>query len=129
LIVLDSSAAVDYLARRAPGDWVAEQIFAEPTLHAPHVLDVEVVSALRRLVRTASIAEATAAAALARLLQLDVTRYPHLPLIPRMWELRAVASASDAAFVALAESLDAVLVTTDARLARTHGLRVEILAP
>lgn len=127
--MIDSSAAVDLLARRAPGEWVAEQILLEPSLHAPHVLDVEVVAALRSLVLRGELEAPTAGAALKRLAQLDVSRYPHLPLVGRMWQLRATVTAADAAFVALAELLDAVLLTTDARLARAPGIRATVLVP
>jgi predicted nucleic acid-binding protein len=129
LIVIDSSAVVDLVARRAPSEWVAEQILLEPSLHAPHVLDIEVVAALRNLVLRGELAAPTAGAALESLAQLDVSRYPHLPLVGRMWQLRATVTAADAAFVVLAESLEAVLLTTDARLARAPGIRATVLTP
>jgi predicted nucleic acid-binding protein len=129
LIVIDSSAAVDYLARLDPGDWIGQQILDAPSLHAPHVLDVEVVFALRGLVARRELSDETASEALERLAQLDVSRYPHLPLVGRIWELRTTVTVADAAFVALAEYLDATLLTTDALLARAPGIRATILAP
>jgi predicted nucleic acid-binding protein len=129
VIVLDSSAAVDYLARLAPGDWVAERLLADPDLHAPHVLDVEVVAALRKLVGRGLVSDAGARQALDDLVELDVARYSHVPFLDRIWGLRASISASDAAFVALAEALGARVITTDLRLARAPGLRIDVEAP
>jgi predicted nucleic acid-binding protein len=129
LIVLDSSAAVDFVARLEPGEWVEATIGGELAVHAPHVLDVEVLGALRKLALTGTISDAEAAAAVAAFSSLRVRRYAHTPLVPRMWELRHVVTAADAAFVALAEFLEARLVTTDGQLARAPGLGVEILSP
>jgi predicted nucleic acid-binding protein len=130
LIVLDSSAAVDYLVGTEPlGDWVEACIRADDDLHAPYVVDVEVVGALRRLVLSGELARAVARRALADLEALDLRRYPHLPFVPRMWQLRDNIHAADACFVALAEALDATLVTTDRRLAAAPGSRARILAP
>lgn len=129
MIVLDSSAAVDYLVVRGPGEWVEERLLEAGEAHAPHLLDVEVANALRRLVRVGSVSNARARDALDDLMDLELTRYPHLPFLERMWELRDNLSASDAAFVALAEALGAPLVTTDASLTRVPRLRARILAP
>jgi predicted nucleic acid-binding protein len=104
-------------------------LVADPDLHAPHLLDVEVANALRRRVTTRAIRETRAKQALEDLSDLDLTRYPHLPFIERVWELRANLTAYDAVFVALAEALGATLVTTDSRLARAPGARVEIETP
>jgi predicted nucleic acid-binding protein len=130
LIVLDSSAAVDYLVGTEPlGDWVEARITADDDLHAPHVVDVEVVGALRRLVLAGELARTVARQALADLGALNLRRYPHLPFVPRVWQLRDNVPAADACFVALAEALDATLVTTDRRLAAASGVRARILAP
>lgn len=129
MIVIDSSAVVDFVARRAPSEWLGAQIASVRNLHAPHVLDIEVVSALRRLVARRELSAPTAEDALERLVDLNIVRYAHLPLVVRMWELRSTVSAADAAFVALAEWLDADLLTTDLRLARAPGIRATVLAP
>jgi predicted nucleic acid-binding protein len=129
LIVLDSSAAVDFLLLREHADWVDDTLRAAGEVHAPHVLDVEVVSAVRRLVRLGDVTRRLAASALTDLQLLDVTRYPHLPFVERMWQLRENLSASDAAFVALAEALGAPLVTTDVTLAASPGPRIPIVTP
>lgn len=129
MIVLDSSAAVDYLVGGSDGEWVASQVEAVDEAHAPHVLDVEVVAALRTLVSRGSLSAELAGQAVEDLEQMNVTRYPHVPLLPKMWELRENVSAADASFVALAEALALPLVTTDLRLANAPGLGIEIRTP
>jgi predicted nucleic acid-binding protein len=129
VIVLDSSAAVDYLADTAAAEWVTATLLANPEIHAPHLLDVEVLGSLRRLVLTGRLSVMRASAAVEDLGVLAVKRYPHLPFLERVWELRATVTAADAVFVALAEALDAPLVTTDAHLARAPGLRARVLTP
>jgi predicted nucleic acid-binding protein len=111
------------------GDWVETCIRADDDLHAPHVIDVEVLGALRRLVGKGEVPRIIAQHALSDLEALDLRRYPHLPLLPRMWQLRDNVPAADACFVALAEALGATLVTTDLRLAGAPGLRAAILTP
>lgn len=89
---------------------------------APHLIDLEVASALRRLVRTPGVDPDDARRSLAGLAQLPgLVRHEHFPLLPRIWDLRDNFSAYDAAYVALAERLDLPLVTLDARLARAAG--------
>jgi predicted nucleic acid-binding protein len=129
VIVLDSSAAVEYLVGSDLGTWVDAQIATDPDLHAPHLIDVEVVSALRKLVKRQELAESIAAQALDDLADLDVGRYAHHPFLGRIWELRANVTACDAVYVALAESLDAPLLTTDLRLGRAPGTRATMLTP
>ena len=121
-LVVDASAAVDYLLAFGAFERIGER-FAAPgeTLHAPHLLDIEVTHALRRLAARATITTARAEAALEDYAALRVRRHSHLPLLPRMWELRANVSAFDAAYVVLAEALDAPLITADAALARAPG--------
>lgn len=129
MIVLDSSAAVEYLLGSTTGEWVEARLVADPDLHVPHVLDLEVLNTLRRLVRIRAVTHTRAEQALADLADLDVTRYPHLPFIERMWELRLNLPAYDAVFAALAEALGATLVTTDQRLAQAPGVRADIVTP
>jgi predicted nucleic acid-binding protein len=129
VIVLDSSAAVDFLSGRADRDWVEAQIEDDPDVHSPHLLDVEVTNALRGMVRRGELRATEARGAIDDLYDLDVVRYPHVDLLDRIWELRANVTAYDAAYLALAELLDATLVTTDARLARVHGHRARVVAP
>ena len=99
-------------------------------LAAPELVDLEVVSAVRRLHGAGALDARRARLALTDLIELPMERAPHLPLLTRCWELRDNLSVYDAAYVALAESLDATLVTADARLARAPGprCRVELLS-
>jgi predicted nucleic acid-binding protein len=127
--VADTSAVVDYLIGTDLGVWVSERLESEPQVHAPHLLDVEVVGVLRRLVRARDVTRRRAEQALGDLIDLRIARYAHVPLLPRMWDLRDNVPARDAAFVALAELLDAELVTTDRRLAAAPGVRAKVVTP
>jgi predicted nucleic acid-binding protein len=129
VIVLDSSAAVHYLVGGREGEWVAEELQAAGEAQAPHVLDVEVVAALRTLASHGSVSPDLAREAIDDLEHMNVVRYPHVPLLPLMWALRENLSAADACFVALAEALASPLVTTDLRLARAPGLEIEVRTP
>ncbi len=91
------------------------------TLHAPHLIDVEVLSGLRRLERIGQVTPERVAEALEDLVDLALERYPHQGLIERLWDLRHNVAPADAAYIALAEALDAPIVTADARLARAPG--------
>ncbi len=130
MIVLDASALIELLLGTELGRSIAERI-ASPwlTINAPHLVDVETTQALRRLVRLGDIDVGAAEGALARLHDLDLEGYPHEPLLDRIWRLRDHLSAYDAAYVALAEALDAPLLTCDAKLARTPAAarRVELV--
>lgn len=129
MIVLDASAAIDWLLRTAAGQKIENRIYSRSeSLHAPHLLDLEVAQVLRRLVREAAISAQRADQALQDLLSLRLTRYPHFIFLPHIWQLRNNLSAYDAAYVALADKLGATLVTRDARLASApaRGLNVEL---
>lgn len=130
MIVLDASALLELLLGTEIGREVASRI-ADPTLglHAPHLADVEVAQALRRYVREGELDAASATVALADLRALDLERHAHEPLLDRVWALRENVTAYDAVYVALAEALEAPLVTCDGRLARAPGVtaRVELV--
>jgi predicted nucleic acid-binding protein len=127
VIVLDASATVELLLQTATGIAVAARLQSpDETLHAPHLLDVEVSQVFRRFVLAGSLEEKRASAALLDLGELDVSRYPHDVLLPRVWQLYRNLSAYDAVYVALAEALGAVLLTADARLTKTPGHAVPI---
>lgn len=107
-----------------------ERLFApRETLHAPHLLDVEVAQVLRRYALAGEVEPRRCAEALEDLAAFAITRYPHDFLIPGVWELRGNLSACDAAYVALAEALDAPLLTRDRRLAGApgHAARIALL--
>jgi predicted nucleic acid-binding protein len=127
MIVLDASAAIDWLLQTAAGQRIEQRIYSHhESLHAPHLLDLEVGQVLRRLVRERAVSASRADQAVEDLLDLRITRYPHFVLLPRIWQLRHNLSAYDAAYVALAENLGARLLTRDARLASASGLTVPI---
>lgn len=132
LIVLDASAAIDLLVGIGAHERIRERIVRRgEDLHAPYLLDVEIVSGLRRLERDGRVTRERAAEALEDLRDLAVRRYPHLGLIERVWQLRHNVTTADAVYIALAEALDAPLITADGRLARApaHAARVELIAP
>ena len=128
MIVADASAVLELLLAPEANPGLIQRLGAPgETLHAPHLLDAEVVSALRRYAGRHEVVEERAAAAIADLRALPVERHPHTTLLERAWELRRTITAYDAMYVALAEALDAPLVTRDARLARSHGHRARIV--
>jgi predicted nucleic acid-binding protein len=122
VIVLDASAAVDWLVQTAAASHIESLIFSRnQSLHAPELLDLEVAQVVRRLVREGRLSASRAEQAIQDLLDMRITRYPHLVLLPRIWQLRHNLSAYDAAYIVLAEKLGATLLTRDARLASTPG--------
>jgi predicted nucleic acid-binding protein len=130
LIVVDASALLEVLLRTAAAAEVETRLFGGDTLHAPHLLDLEVAQVLRRYERAGELTARRAGEALADLAAFRIERYPHHLFLPRVWALRQNATAYDACYLALAEALDAPLVTRDRRLAKVpgHGARVEVVA-
>jgi predicted nucleic acid-binding protein len=127
VIVLDASAAIDWLLQTATGQQIESRIYSRgESLHAPHLLDLQVVQVLRRLVRESTVSALRAEQALQDLLDLRLTRYPHFVFLPQIWRLRHNLSAYDAAYVALTERLGATLITRDARLASALGHRPRV---
>ena len=130
MIVLDASAAIAWLLQSPAAIKIEKRLFS-PTqsLHAPHLLDVEVAQVLRRYVREKIISAQRGQEALEDLADMPLSRYPHDFLIPRVWELRATLTAYDAVYVALAELLDAPLLTCDGKIASAsgHSANVEVV--
>jgi len=127
MIVVDASAVLEALLRTSDAEAVDRYLFApEQTLHAPYLLDVEVAQVIRRYAAKGDINGERGAAVLANFADLPLSRYPHDFLLPRVWELRNNLTAYDAVYVALAEALDAPLLTRDRRLAAAAGHRARI---
>jgi len=127
VIVVDASAVLELLLATSAAKLVSERLLVSgETLHAPHLIDLEVAQALRRYSRSAELAADRGVQALSYLAQFPLTRYRHDVFLARIWELRHNLTAYDAAYVALAETLDAPLVTRDQALASAFGHRAKI---
>jgi predicted nucleic acid-binding protein len=130
LIVVDASILGPALLDDAPdGDRVRQRLAGE-RLAAPALIDLEVMSMLKRAARQRRLEEGRARRAVANLIAIPLSRMPHVPLLPRIWELRHNLSSYDAAYVALAEAIGAALLTADRGLAAAAGnhAEVEVLA-
>ncbi len=125
MIVIDASAVLEWLLGLPLAGGVAERFAdADQTLHAPHLLGVEVAQVVRRHVASGEVSPARGAEAIADLADLDVAHHPHEPLLPAMWQFRANLTMYDAAYVALAQTLDCPLVTLDAGMAAASAISV-----
>lgn len=130
MIVVDASVLATALSDDgSDGARLRTRLDAERTLCAPEIIDLEVAMAWRRQLNAGWLDENGAQQALDDLAALNLARTSHLPLMPRIWELRENLTPYDAAYVALAEALDVPLLTADARSTRAPGLRcaVELL--
>jgi len=126
---LDASAAVDWLLQTPAGEQIEKRIYTRnESLHAPHLLDLEVIQVMRRLAREGAVSASRAVEAVRDLLDLRITRYPHYVSLPWIWQHRNNLSAYDAAYVALAKRLSATLITRDGGLASVagHGATIEL---
>lgn len=128
MIVIDASALAELLVGGTPrAAKLADRIApTSEALHAPHLIDLEVASVLRGFEAKRLLSRPLAIRAIAELAALDLSRYAHEPLLPRIWQLRGNLTVYDAAYVALAEILDLPLVTCDRRLAQAPGNRAHI---
>lgn len=126
MIVVDASVLAPALADDgADGDRARLRLRGEQ-LVAPELIDLEVLSTLRRAVRAGRLDERRSGQVLDDLAALPLQRVPHLPLLARVWELRDNLTAYDAAYVALAESLRALLLTADGGIGKASGVRCEV---
>lgn len=125
MLVLDTSALLAVLIEREPDPELVERVSEDGDIHAPHLIDIEVLHGLRGLVRAGKLTPDRAADARTDFAELRVTRYGHEPLADRIWALRDNLTAYDAAFVALSETLDVALITCDGKLAKAPGVNAE----
>ena len=127
MIVLDASALVEVILRTPIGSAIEQRIVASAeTLHAPHLIDIETTHVLRRYVAKGSIDAKRGREAIDDVASLSLRRYGHAGLLPRVWEMRNNLTAYDAVYVALAQVLNAPLLTCDRRLAAAVGHRARI---
>lgn len=126
MIVIDASVLAPALADDgADGDLVRSRLRGQ-RLAAPELVDLEVPSTVRRAARAGRLDQRRSSLALEDLAALPLRRAPHLPLLGRVWELRDNLTGYDAAYVALAEALDALLLTADVAMGRVSGVRCEV---
>lgn len=126
MIVVDASILAPALADdESDGDLVRARLQGEQ-LAAPELIDLEVISTLRRAARAGRLDDRRSSQALTDLAALPLKRVPHLPLLSRIWELRENLTAYDAAYVALAEALGALFLTADGPLTRASGVQCEV---
>ena len=132
MIVADASAVLELLLGSRVGSEIERRFFESgESIHAPHLLDLEIVQVLRRYALAGQLSAHRGGEALADLADLPIVRYPHDLFLSRIWELRHNVTAYDAAYLALAESLPGPLITCDARLAAAPGHRatIELVQP
>jgi predicted nucleic acid-binding protein len=129
MIVLDASAVVELLANGPLADSLGRELSASgESFIAPHLLDIEVVSAFRRLTAGRHVDSHQSEQFLSGLAALPAERYAHAPLLSRIWELRHNFTAYDAAYIALAEATNSILYTCDARLRKGHRAQVVLFS-
>lgn len=127
MIVADASIVANALGDDgADGEIARVELRRDPDLAAPDLVDVETVSVLRRRWLAGDLTARRLRGAITDLNDLDLTRHPTLPFMPRAYELRANVTPYDAAYIGLAEALGCLLLTADGRLARAPGPRCEI---
>lgn len=126
-IVVDASALLGFLLDQPTARRLDQLLAGTTAAHAPHLLDTELIQALRGLVRGGEVTEPRARQALDHAGMLPIEYHPHAPFSSRVWSLRDVASAYDSTYVALAEGLGATLVTADVRLARAVSRLVPVV--
>ena len=126
MIVVDASVVVEAVGGSSRRSFATVRRIGQEAAIAPHLLDLEAASALRSMLRRGEIPEPVARGALGELAALPIMRVAHGPLLERCWELRDNLTIYDAAYVALAETTGATLLTSDRRLAGAPGIRCEV---
>lgn len=128
MIVLDASALIELLLWTKRAERVCQRILdTNESRHAPQLLDIEVAQVIRRYWLAGEIDDSRGIQVMDDLADLPIDRYPHTLLLPRIWQLRGNLTAHDAAYIALAEALDAPLLTCDDRLAAARGHRAQVV--
>lgn len=125
VIVIDANVVLVALVDKGRDGHRARDLLASGAA-APHLLDVEVVSSLRNVVRAQKLSASQAQEAVAGLAGLPLQRVPHGPMVQRIWQLRENLTSYDASYVALAERLQVPLVTSDRRLSRAPGIKCQV---
>jgi len=120
-VVVDTSAVIEAVCAAQPDPALMERLATADRRFVPHLVDIEVISVVRRLVQRQALTGPRAELALSLFAELPLSRVSHEPLRARIWSLRGNVSPYDAAFVALAEAFEAPLLTCDARLSRASG--------
>lgn len=121
MLVVDASCLYEVVTGTPRGEAVRRHLAADPDQAAPHVVDVEVFGVIRREFLLGRLDRTAATLAIEDLHDWPGERFGHRLLLPRAWELRATVRGWDAMYVALAEALDAVLLTIDSRLSAASG--------
>jgi predicted nucleic acid-binding protein len=131
MLVVDASCLYEVVADTPNAELIRTRLAADPDQAAPHVIDPEVLGVIRRHHLVGALDPTAARLAVDDLADWPGERYGHQDLLARAWELRSSVRSWDALYVALAEALDATLLTLDARLASAPGPRcvVEVVAP
>lgn len=126
MLVVDASVVAVALGDDGADGDLARARLRDEELFAPELVDLEVASVLRRQLSAGDLDARRAQLALDDLFDLPMQRAPHRPLLARCWELRENLTVYDGAYVALAEALNAPLLTADARLAKAPGINCSI---
>ncbi len=128
MIVLDASAAVEFVLGSRRGRVVSKRIApVGESVHAPHLIDLEVAQVLRRAAASGQASTDRLRSALEDFRAIPLERYPHDVFLPRIWQLRRNASAYDAVYLALSETLSAPLLTCDSALVEIPGCDAEVV--
>jgi predicted nucleic acid-binding protein len=129
MLIVDASTLFEVVASTPRAESIRAVLAADPDHAAPHLVDAEVMSVIQRQYRRGALDATAAGQAVDDLCSWPGERWPHAVFAPRVWELRNSVRSYDAYYVALAEVLDAQLVTCDDRLARAIGPTCEIVVP
>jgi predicted nucleic acid-binding protein len=129
MLVVDASVLFEVVADTHDAERLRTIMHADPDHVAPHLVDAEVLTTIQRYHRHGALDGTAAAQAVDDLRSWPGERWSHRPFLDRAWELRANVRGYDALYVALAEALDATLLTLDARLASVPGVQCRVEVP